>query len=48
MRRSAATARSRAVVERMQTREQLYDALDYHRYEREADERLKKSRNGLV
>ena len=38
----------KAVVERMQTREQLYDALDYHRYEREADERLKKSRNGLV
>lgn len=29
-----------AVVDRMQTREQLYEALDYHRYEREADKRL--------
>ncbi|HMP75294.1 MAG TPA: methylisocitrate lyase [Kiritimatiellia bacterium] len=26
----------------MQSREELYDVLDYHRYEREADERLKK------
>lgn len=34
----------RAVVDRMQTREQLYDVIDYHRYEREADERLRESR----
>lgn len=29
-----------SVVDRMQTRERLYEVLDYHRYEREADERL--------
>lgn len=32
----------RGVVEGMQTRDALYDALDYHRYEREADERLRR------
>lgn len=37
-----------AVVDRMQTRDQLYDVLDYHRYEREADERLKKGGGGLA
>jgi methylisocitrate lyase len=31
-----------AALGMMQTREELYGVLDYHRYEREADERLKK------
>jgi len=34
----------RGVVDRMQTRDQLYDVLDYHRYERDADERLGETR----
>jgi len=33
----------RAVVERMQTRDELYEVLRYHEYERKADERLKGS-----
>ncbi len=32
----------RGVLDRMQTRDALYEALDYHRHEREADERMKK------
>jgi methylisocitrate lyase len=35
----------RAVVAGMQTRVELYDVLDYARYEREADERLKQQPN---
>jgi methylisocitrate lyase len=31
----------RAVVDRMQTRDELYDVLRYHAYERNADEQLK-------
>ncbi|MCZ7591702.1 MAG: methylisocitrate lyase [Kiritimatiellae bacterium] len=31
----------RGVLDMMQTRDALYEALDYHRYEREADERLR-------
>ncbi len=36
LRRCAATARSRAVVDTMQTRAELYDYLGYHAYEAEA------------
>jgi len=33
------------LLEQMQTREELYEHLDYHRYEQEIDERLKHERN---
>lgn len=33
------------LLERMQTREELYEHLDYHRYEQEIDERLKDERD---
>lgn len=37
------TGTQRDVLDRMQTRAELYDFLDYHRYEQEADAKIKKS-----